>query len=154
MIKRRVVVQRCPAVPTAPKTIAGIALVISASGVTMIALFPPNSNKPRPKRSANLIPTSFPIRVEPVADTRGMRLSVEMYSPIPFPLIKQEIPSGKLFSLATSAQIFCDAIEHKGVFGEDFQIHTSPHTQAKAVFQLHTATGKLKEEIIPTIPSG
>ena len=43
---------------------------------------------------------------------------------------------------------------HKGAFSEAFQIQTSPLIQAKAVFQLQTATGKLNAEIIPTIPSG
>ena len=31
---------------------------------------------------------------------------------------------------------------------------TSPHTAASMAFQLHTATGKLKAEIMPTMPSG
>ena len=34
------------------------------------------------------------------------------------------------------------------------EIQTFPQTQAKAAFQAQTATGKLKAEIIPTIPSG
>ena len=41
---------------------------------------------------------------------------------------------------------------HKGVFSLGFQIQTLPQTQAKATFQLQTATGKLKAEIIPTTP--
>jgi hypothetical protein len=44
--------------------------------------------------------------------------------------------------------------EHKGVFSDGFQTQTSPQIQAKAVFQDQTATGKLKAEIIPTIPNG
>jgi hypothetical protein len=41
-----------------------------------------------------------------------------------------------------------------GVFSEGFQIVTSPQTVASAAFQDHTAAGKLKAEITPTIPSG
>ena len=41
-----------------------------------------------------------------------------------------------------------------GVFSLGFQTHTSPQTQAKHAFQLHTATGKLNADIIPTIPNG
>lgn len=40
-----------PAVPTAAKKIAGIAKFKSASSITIMALFPPNSNKTLPKRS-------------------------------------------------------------------------------------------------------
>jgi hypothetical protein len=54
MINLRVEVQRCPAVPTAPKTAPGTVIFISASGVTMIALFPPNSNNDFPNVAAQL----------------------------------------------------------------------------------------------------
>src|SRR6185503_17085318 len=43
---------------------------------------------------------------------------------------------------------------HKGVFSEGFQTHTSPQTHDSILFQLHTATGKLNADMIPTIPSG
>ena len=46
------------------------------------------------------------------------------------------------------------ALPHKGVFSLGFQTVTLPQTQASAAFQLHTATGKLKADIIPTIPNG
>ncbi len=42
----------------------------------------------------------------------------------------------------------------RGVFSLGFHTHTSPQTNASIVFQLHTATGKLKAVIIPTIPNG
>ena len=42
----------------------------------------------------------------------------------------------------------------RGVFSEGFQTQTSPHIQAKAVFQAQTATGKLNAEMIPTTPIG
>ena len=47
---RRVEVQRCPAVPTAPKTMARTAKSKLALGATMIALLPPSSSKLRPRR--------------------------------------------------------------------------------------------------------
>ena len=52
MINLRVEVQRCPAVPTAPNTAPITVILISASGVTIIALFPPSSNNDFPKRAA------------------------------------------------------------------------------------------------------
>ena len=81
--------------------------------------------------------------------------SAVKYSPtLKSPFTKHEIPSGRLFSLATSSQIFWQATLHNGVFSEGFHIHVSPQIQAKAVFQHQTATGKLKAEIIPTTPRG
>lgn len=37
---------------------------------------------------------------------------------------------------------------------DGFQISESPHTSASAAFQLHTATGKLNAEMMPTGPAG
>ena len=45
-------------------------------------------------------------------------------------------------------------MEHSGVFSLGFHMHTSPQIQAREVFHAQTATGKLKAEIIPTIPNG
>ena len=74
-------VQRCPAVPTAPKTTATMAMFKSAFSVMMMALFPPNSKRLLPMREATEAPTIFPIRVEPVAEIRGTLLSVVSHSP-------------------------------------------------------------------------
>jgi hypothetical protein len=41
-----------------------------------------------------------------------------------------------------------------GVFSDGFQMQVFPHTSASAAFQDHTATGKLKEVIIPVGPRG
>ena len=60
MIKRLVEVHRCPAVPTAPKTAPITVISRSASGVTMIALLPPNSNNALPKRPATVVPLFYP----------------------------------------------------------------------------------------------
>ena len=44
--------------------------------------------------------------------------------------------------------------ENRGVFSEGFQTTASPQTKASALFQAHTATGKLKAEMTPTTPAG
>jgi hypothetical protein len=41
-----------------------------------------------------------------------------------------------------------------GVFSDGFQMQAFPHTSASAAFQDHTATGKLKEVMIPVGPRG
>ncbi len=76
MISRRVVVQRCPAVPTAPKTTDGIAIFKLVLGVMMMALLPPSSRMVLPRRPAMTPAACLPTRVEPVSDTSGMRLSL------------------------------------------------------------------------------
>ena len=74
-------VHLCPHVPTAPKTAPGTTTFKSAVGVIMMALFPPNSNKDFPKRSATFAPTILPILVEPVAETKGTLVSFVIISP-------------------------------------------------------------------------
>src|SRR5438105_10052796 len=145
MIRRRVVVQRCPAVPTAPNTQPIKEVSRSASLEIIIALLPPNSSSDLPKRAPTAAPTALPMRVEPVADTIGMRVSAARRSPISLsPTTKQDTPSGTWLAAKTSAIIFWQATAQSGVFSDGFHTHTSPQTQASAVFQLHTATGKLK----------
>src|SRR5690606_19630917 len=147
-------VQRCPAVPTAPKTAPTNTIFKSECSDTIMALFPPNSKIVLPKRSATVFDTWRPIRVDPVKETNGTRLSLFIKSPEAFPVTKQLTPSGTLFFSNTLEMIFWHAIAHNGVFELGFQTQTSPQTQAKAAFQAQTATGKLNAEMIPTIPSG
>ena len=64
------------------------------------------------------------------------------------------MPFGRPLAEKTSAAIFWHARAQNGVFSLGFQRVTSPQIQARAVFQLHTATGKLKAEIMPTTPNG
>ena len=78
---RRVLVQRWPAVPTAPNTAPVSTIFISAEGVMMMALLPPSSRMLRPKRPATDWPTIRPMRVLPVALKSGTRASFVMYSP-------------------------------------------------------------------------
>ena len=75
---RRVDVQRWPAVPTAPKTMARVARSSLASFVTTIALLPPSSRIVRPNRDATTSATRRPTAVEPVNDTSGSRGSASM----------------------------------------------------------------------------
>ena len=95
------------------------------------------------------------MRVEPVAETKGTRLSLAISFPIsPSPITSPETPSGTPLAAKTSWVMCWQAIAVSGVFSDGFQTQTSPQTHAKAVFQFQTATGKLKAEIIPTMPSG
>src|SRR5690606_35868344 len=94
------------------------------------------------------------MRVEPVKDTNGIRWSLLIKSPQAFPVTIQLTPSSILFFLKTSVMIFGQATAHNGVFELGFHTQTSPQTQAIAAFQDHTATGKLKAEIVPTTPNG
>ncbi len=126
-----------------------------ASGVMITALFPPNSRSDLPSLAPTLAATSLPIRVEPVAETNGIRWSSDIHFPTEAsPFTRQEMPSGKLFSLRTLVINFWQATPQSGAFSLGFQMQTSPQIQARAVFQLQTATGKLKAEMIPTNPSG
>src|SRR5208283_755170 len=70
---RRVVVQRWPAVPAAPKTTAGMTRPRSASAATMIALLPEHSSRQRPKRPATTCAICRPTADEPVNDTSATR---------------------------------------------------------------------------------
>src|SRR5882724_2468424 len=132
-----------------------IAISRSASLVIIIALFPPSSSKALPNLAPTAAPTALPILVEPVADTNGILVSAAIHSPMSLPpTTRLQTPSGTLFFLNTSAMICWQATAQSGVFSEGFHIQTSPQTQPSILFQLQTATGKLKAEMIPTIPKG
>jgi hypothetical protein len=153
MIKRRVLVQRWPAVPTAPNTAPIKDMSRSALSLMMMALLPPSSSKDRPKRSPTAAPTALPMRVLPVALTKGMRVSWLIHSPTSRPpLMITLTPSGTPLRLNTRSVMCWQAMLHRGVFSLGFQRHTSPQIHASAVFQLHTATGKLKAVMMPTSP--
>ncbi|MNC94160.1 hypothetical protein D3C83_109450 [compost metagenome] len=61
---------------------------------------------------------------------------------------------GSFSASITSLQIRCTAIDASGVWCEGFQTQMSPQIAARKAFQDHTATGKLKAEMMPTTPSG
>ena len=108
-----------------------------------------------PSRAPTFFDTFTPILVDPVAETSDIRWSSAIQLPTSAPpLTTHETPSSILFSFKTSIIKFWHATLQKGVFSLGFQIHTLPHTHARATFQLQTATGKLNAEIIPTRPKG
>src|SRR5690242_15317747 len=155
MISRRVVVQRWPAVPTAPNTAPRMAISMLACSLMMMALLPPSSSSAFPNRALTVVATAFPIRTEPVADNNAVLSSAESICPtLKSPLTIQLTPSGTPFFMNTSEIMFWHAMLHNGVFSDGFQMQTSPHTHASMAFQDQTATGKLNAVITPTIPNG
>ena len=96
-------VHLCPAVPTAPNTAPGTTILRSADGVMIIALFPPSSKRDVPNLAPTAALTDLPIRVEPVAETKGTLVSFDINFPISAPPItKPETPSGTSFASNTS----------------------------------------------------
>ena len=153
---RRVEVQRWPAVPTAPKKIARAAISRSADLETTSALFPPSSRMLFPSRPCTVLPTSKPIRVEPVAETSGTRRSSAILCPSvgPSPITSEKMAGSAPVFRQTRSAILITASAVSGVFSDGFQIVASPQTAARVAFHDQTATGKLKAEIIPITPSG
>ena len=94
-IMRRVLVQRWPAVPSAPNKIARTASSRSASSATMMALLPPSSRMLRPNRRATVSATRRPASVEPVKLISGRRGSLIIRSPTtrPLPMSRLNTPS-------------------------------------------------------------
>ncbi len=152
---RRVVVQRCPAVPTAPNTMAGTARSRFAVSSTMTALLPPSSRRLFPSRAATRSPTLRPTAVEPVNETSATRGSStnRVASSVP-PSINSWNIGGRPWSANVRLQMCCTAIAVSGVLGEGFQTLTLPQIAARKAFHDQTATGKLNAEMIPTTPSG
>ena len=154
-ITRRRVVQRCPAVPAAAKTMPRTVRSRSALGATIAALLPPSSSSRRPKRPATTGATARPIRVEPVADTSATRGSATRASPTSGPPSTTALTaSGAPARRAASASSAWQASAVRMVFSDGFHTTVSPQTSASAVFHDHTATGKLKALMTPTTPSG
>src|SRR5665811_1146110 len=152
---RRNEVQRCPAVPTAEKTMPRTARSRSALGATIAALLPPSSSRLRPSRAATRGATSLPMRVDPVAETSAIRGSSTNTWPVSrSPRMSCAMSSGAPARRAASRASALHAIPVSSVFSEGFHTTASPQTKASAVFQDHTATGKLNAEMTPTTPSG
>ena len=121
----------------------------------MTPLFPPSSMMERPKRAAMRPAASFPTAVDPVRETRGMRASSAMGSPTsaPLPMTRLNTPCQPV-SARTRSTMRVTASAQSGVGEAGFQSTTSPQTPARKAFQAHTATGKLKAEMTPTVPRG
>ena len=99
---------------------------------------------------------SFPIAVEPVAETSGMRSSsASCTARSAPPITSSKRPSGaspNRSAARSRSAVVASAVS--GVRSDGFQITGSPQTSASAAFQLQTATGKLKALITATGPSG
>jgi hypothetical protein len=109
----------------------------------------------RPKRPATVVATVRPTFVEPVNETSGTRLSSSMLCPTSRPEpMHNDASAPKPSASSTGRHAFVIAIAHRGVRLDGFHKHASPHTSASIEFQAHTATGKLKAVMIPTVPSG
>ena len=148
---------RCPAVPTALKTIALTAMSISALGVRIIPLFPPSSNKYFPKRAATVVATFLPIATLPVALTNFIVLSEAIACPTvasPITTCDKNSGTGSPYSSTASLKIFSHKMAESGVFSLGFHITLFPQTIANAKFQAQTATGKLKAEMTAIGPNG
>ena len=135
---------------------ARTAMSRSALGVTIMALLPPSSSRDRPRRAATVWATARPMRVEPVAETSGMRGSAARASPASRPpMTSWDRPSGASPNRAMArSRMAWVASAVRGVFSDGFQITGSPQTRARQAFQAQTATGKLKAEMTSTGPSG
>ncbi len=154
--RRRSVVHRCPAVPTAANTIARRARSTSAVGHTIAALLPPSSRIVRLNDVAHAAPTARPIAVEPVALTRRMSGCATSASPSarsPTASCAMSRNPGS-HSRSTRCRIACATHADSGVFSDGFHTTALPHASASAAFHAHTATGKLKAEITPHTPNG
>lgn len=122
----------------------------------MPALLPPSSRIERAKRFASRGPTSRPMRVEPVAETSatfGLSTSASPTSRPPIRSCDRPAGASPKRAMARSRMAWV-ASAVSGVFSDGFQTMASPQTSASAAFHDHTATGKLKAEMMPTTPSG
>lgn len=91
----------------------------------------------------------------PVNETRGIRVSLAIASPISAPPQNEvKIEPGKLFFSRILATNFVIAMVINGVVGAPFQTTELPQTRAKQAFHPRTAHGKLKAVITPTTPRG
>ncbi len=121
----------------------------------MTPLLPPSSSSVRPSLFATVSATTRPIRVEPVALTKGIRRSSSIFAPTTSsrPITRFDTPSHPCFA-STRSTMACTATAVSGVLSDGFHTTVSPQTKAMSAFQLHTATGKLNALITPTTPSG
>ncbi len=152
---RRMLVQRCPAVPAAAKTIPRTARSRSALGATMAALLPPSSRRVLPKRAATRGPISAPMRSDPVALTSATRGSSSSGAALSRSVMTTWCTAaGNPASAMARSRIAEHASDVSGVSSDGFQMTVSPQTRATAVFQAQTAAGKLNAEMTATTPRG
>ena len=99
----------------------------------------------RPSRAAISGESALPMTVEPVADTSGSRgSSASWRARSAPPITTSSRPSGASPKAAAARRKSAwQASAVSGVRSLGFHTTGSPHTSARAAFQLHTATGKL-----------
>ena len=154
-MSRRIDVHRWPAVPAAANVIPRAASSRSADGATTAALLPPSSSSARPKRAAIRGATSAPIRSDPVALTSATSGLSSIACAASASAIARTLRfGGAPQSAAARSSSALHAIAVSAPAGDGFHTTVSPQTSATAVFQLHTAAGKLKALMTPTTPSG
>mmetsp|Transcript_10278 Transcript_10278/g.24590 ORF Transcript_10278/g.24590 Transcript_10278/m.24590 type:complete len:218 (-) Transcript_10278:358-1011(-) len=122
----------------------------------MDALLPPSSRIVRPKRECTISDTRRPISVEPVKDSSVRRLSLIRRSPTvrPGPVTMVRTPGGTPLRSSTLPISLVRAAVTRQVEEAPFQMLVLPQMSDSAMFQPHTATGKLNAVITPTLPSG
>ena len=105
-------------------------------------------------RAATRGAISAPMRSDPVALTSATSELSTSTSPSRAPAMTSRCTAGAPQSDAARSSKAEHAIEVRGVIGEGFHTMVSPQTKATAVFQDHTAAGKLNAVMRPTTPSG
>ena len=73
---------------------------------------------------------------------------------LPRPMARLQMAGSNPKSRSTFSAIFVQAMAVRGALEDGFHRMGSPQTRAMAVFQLQTATGKLKAVMTPTTPRG
>ena len=147
-ISRRSEVQRWPAVPTAPKTMARSARSRSAAGVTIIALLPPSSRIERPKRAATARTDGAAHRRRTGGrDQRDRRARRPAPRPsgVP-PMTICASPAGAASPKRAIARSSARKVASpdSGAFCDGLKITGSPQTSAIAAFQANTATREVE----------
>ena len=150
-------VQRWPAVPTAPNSTARSARSRSASSITMMALLPPSSSR----RAAEALADDRRRCAGPCGRSRWRRSAGSGGRPASVSPTSEPRPMTRLKIAAQAVALHhrgwrCSARRSRSAASCDdgFQIIVSPQTAAIAAFQAQTATGKLKAVMMPIGPSG
>jgi hypothetical protein len=150
-IRRRVVVQRWPAVPTAPNTMAGNRQLQVGGFVDDDRVVAAQFQQRATHALRHALADQRPTLVDPVKLISGTRLSsTKVCASRGAGIVEQE---EDVREAGLGQRLVADlhrAMADSGVFGEGFQMLMSPQIAATNAFQAHTATGKLNALMIPT----
>ena len=130
---------------------------MSALSVTTAALFPPIVRMLRPRRAPTLLCSAFEMTGEPVAQSRGICLLCAKIADSGWSQINScDRYSGQFAVLRALARrnsvLTANAV--RVAFRDGRQMTEFPHASATSAFIAQTRTGKLKEVITATGPSG